>query len=204
MNLKRYLSALALIAALSGNAEAQSISIESMVLAPRPKENKILRFDGSYDKKDFSAFGLMDFLGDFDSYYGELYLRQNISRRAGVQFEINGGSGFGPVYRAGYIADMPVPEGAYLNVKILPLNVTGNGISTQFQAGVFGNIRFPKGFYLEDWTDYTVEKGARPSVLTEFTAGKHVTQNFALQGQAAYNVGSSGWAFRAGARYRIF
>lgn len=176
-----------------------------MMIAPKAKESKVLRFDGSYNKRGFSTFGFLDFLGkSFDSYYGELYLRQNPSRSTGVQFEINGGSGFGPVYRAGYIADMPMPESAYMNVKILPLNVTSNGISKQFQIGIFGSIRLPKGFYLEDWTDYTIEKGAKLSVLTEFTGGKHITKNFALQGQAAYNVGSPCCAFRAGGRYKLF
>ena len=192
-NLRRYVSAITLAFALSGRAEAQSVSTESMAVAPNAKESKILRFDGSYNKRDFSAFGFLDFQGrNLDNYYGEIYLRQNIGRNTGLQFEINGGAGFGPVYRAGYIANMPMPKGAYMNVKILPLSIMNHQILGQYQVGLFGHADLPKGFYLEDWTDYTIEKDAKPSVLTEFTGGKNITKKLALQGQTAYNVGSSG------------
>ena|SRR3989338_11082087 len=204
MNLKHYIASAAFILALSGHASAQTISTESLP-SPETNKTKILRFDGFYNKRDFSAIGFLDFLGkDFERYYGELYLRQNLRRNSGVTAEINGGSGFGPVYRAGYIADIPTPKGAYANIKFLPLNATGDRFLPQFQVGLFGHAELPGNFYLEDWTDYTIEKGAKPSFLTEFTAGKDVTKNFALQGQAAYNVGFPGWLFRAGFRYKLF
>ncbi|MBI4168143.1 MAG: hypothetical protein HY515_04250 [Candidatus Aenigmarchaeota archaeon] len=73
MSFNRYVSAIALAFALSAPAEAQSIATESLVSPGSPaKKSKVLRFDGSYNKGDFSAFGFIDFLGKFGSFYGEL------------------------------------------------------------------------------------------------------------------------------------
>lgn len=203
MKLKGYIAVAALVVA-PAIAEAQTTSIESMPVA-NGKETKIGRVDGGYGKGDFSVFGFMDFLGrSFDSFYGELYARQNLLHKTGAQFEINGGSDYGPVYRAGYIADIQTPEGSYMNVKFLPLNITGGKTLAQFQIGIFGDIRLPKGFYLENWTDYTIEKDAKQLLQSEFTAGRHMNDRFSLQGQASYEVGFKGWALRAGARYKLF
>lgn len=200
MNLKKYAAACAIVLAFSGRAEAQSISVESL-RSPTPDKSKALRFDGIYSSDDFSAFGFLDFLGDFDSFYHELYLRKNLFGKSGVQFETNGGTGYGPVFRFGYIADIPMPKGAYMNLKLLPWNVTLSLAIPEFQAGLYGHADLPEGFYVDGWADYTVGRGSKPSFLTEISAGKKIAKNISLQGQAAYNVGFKGWLSRAGFRY---
>lgn len=200
MGIGKILAAVALSAALASAASAQSLTAEAMKATGREKRNIRLVVSG---KKEMNVFGFTDFSKDDkggDQAYGELHLRRGV-----FQAELNAGTGMKPVWRAGYMRDILKDgnERFYLCGKILPFNVSGK-TRKELQLGAFGYVKMPLGLYAENWIEYTVSEGRKPAVQTEFTAGKGMTKGLSGQVQAAYNVNSPGWAFRAGGRYRLF
>lgn len=201
------LKTVALIGALSmvpSLSSAQSLATDAMKTGAQ--EEQTIRLSGTSEKV-LKTYGFVDLFRkeDKNAGYGELQLRRDFGSH-GVQAELNAGTGMKPVWRAGYIRDIAKDskDRFYINAKILPITFSKDRRINEAQVGTFGYVRLPKGFYVENWTDYTTSEGKRSSISTEFTAGKKVVGNLSAQGQAAYNVNSPGWAFRAGGRYKLF
>ncbi len=199
MKLKNLLGGVALVAALSGYANAQSLTAEA-VKTSRSDENHTLRLSGSYGP----VSGFVDSFGrDAGDYYTEIYVRKNF-KRFGIQAEINKGSRiYTPAtLRAGPIVDLVANDKIYANAKLLPVTVTKDGLKKEVQISGFGSIKFPKGIYVEAWADHNF--GVDPFTLGEITVGKMLTKKAGAEFQYARNVNSNGNAFRAGLRYKLF
>ena len=182
-----------------------SLSLDSMT-APSFEEKQTFTLQGLYQKGKFSTYGFIDIFGPrTDKCYGELHLRENITKNSGLQFELNKGCGGPAVFRTGYIFDIPMPKSlekrVYANAKVLPLNITPGDLLKEPQMGTYVKADLGKGFYAENWTDYTIPYRGKNYTLTKFTVGKKITKNIAVQGQAAYNVNSPGWAGLVGLRF---
>ena len=201
MLFRKIIAATAVGLSLASAAGAQSLTAETMKATGQEKRNIRVAASG---KKDLDVFGFTDFSKNDkggDQAYGELHLR-----RGAFQSELNAGTGMKPVWRAGYVHDI-LKDGKdrfYLSGKFLPLALSAGRLQREVQFGVFGYAKAPKGFYIENWTDYTLAEGKKPSLLAEFTGGKDIAKGLSLQAQAAYNVNSPGWALRAGGRYKLF
>ena len=206
------IAGVALLALLPAYAEAQSLKTEIMI-APKAEESHMIRISGSSNLKGLNASGFVDFFEKgTDNFYSELWMKHNIRGKFGLQGELNNGrytldkgerKNAPAVLRGGVIADVPVPKNCYMSLKLLPLTATSEGVQKSHQVGIYGEAKLPKGFYIENWTDYNFGANEKPSTLTEFTAGKQIRDNLSLQVQLPYNVNSPGWALRAGARYKI-
>jgi hypothetical protein len=199
MKFRKILGTALLGSFLAAPAAAGNIIAEA-VAASRGQEQKTLRLSGLYGKGGFNAYGFVDRYGKEERNYGELHLRNNLTKNSGLQAEVNFGSGMAPVYRGGYIFTIPTPKWAYVTAKAMPVNVSSGDLKKEFQLGTFGSVSH-RGFYGENWTDYTLSKGGKPLLLTEFTTGKKIKGGLSVEGQAAYNVNSPKWSFRAGLRY---
>lgn len=209
MNLKRYLGAGILSLALSVSANAQSLTAE-VTKAARPDEHHKLTLSGAYGP----ISGFIDSFGrDTSDYYTEIYARKNIAsvrgRSYGLQTEFNKGSKFyvPATQRAGFITDIDSQDPSnpkdriYLNMKFLPLTITGDGVKKEMQISWFGSVNLPKDIYAEGWMDHNF--GIEPLNLGEVKIGKMLGKKIGLEGQAAYNADSDGWVFRVGGRYKL-
>ena len=184
-----------------------SLSLDSMT-APGFEEKQTFELQGLYQKGRFSTFGFVDVFGPkTGKCYGELHLRENITKDSGLQFELNKGCGGPAVFRTGYIFDIHLPESLksrlYANVKVMPLNIAPGKLLRETQIGTYAKADLGKGFYADNWTDYTIPYNSENYVLTKFTVGKNLTKHIAVQGQAAYNVNSPGWAGLIGLRFNF-
>lgn len=184
-----------------------SLSLDAMT-APSFEEKQTFTLQGLYQKGRFSAYGFIDVFGpETNKCYGELHLRENVTKNSGMHFELNKGCGGPAVFRTGYVFDIPLPKSlekkVYANAKVLPLNITPGDLLKEMQIGTYVKADLGKGFYAENWTDYTIPYNSKDYVLTKFTVGKNLTPHIAIQGQAAYNVNSPGWAGLVGLRFKF-
>ena len=209
MNLKQCLYAGIVSLALSGGANAQSLTTEVTKTA-RPDEHHKLGLSGLYGP----ISGFIDGFGrNISDYYTEIYARKNLAsvhgRSYGLQTEFNKGSKFyvPATQRAGFITDIDSqdpnnPEDrVYLNMKFLPLTITGDGAKKEMQISWFGSVNLPKDIYAEGWMDHNF--GIEPLNLGEVKVGRMISKKIGLEGQVAYNADSNGLVFRFGGRYKF-
>jgi hypothetical protein len=154
-----------------------------------------------------SLSGYVDFFGaDTDRRFSEVWFRSNVTASSGVQVELNEARGAFAVVRAGYVFDVPTPDGVYLNVKVLPVSIetrADRGFERSGKLGTFARVSVG-ALRVENWMAWVLAEGRAPRVLTEFTAWHPVAGPLAAEVQVARGVRSDGWAVRVGARVVAF
>lgn len=203
----KILKSLLLAGALARTATA-SPTLEVRALEEFPKaKQEVVRLNG------FSALpgnahvtGFCDFYGKTsDNFYSEVSVGKSFGN-VGARLEWNGGSRMTDLFRIGAYSNPRIHKNLFLVLNAFPLTVgTDKKIRKIGQVSAFGKLNLPKGFSIENWTDFNLDYNTfKTFIQSEISIDKTIVGNLSAEVQAVYNVAvPRGLDARAGLHYNF-